>query len=428
MNILKRIWNTASTSISDLLNPKKWLISALSGGRLTTSGEHVSPESAMTLSAYFACLRCISEDVGKLPLIVYKEVKPRGRERLINSPIYNLLKTKPNNEMSSISFRETLQHWAMGWGNGYAEIVRDGGGVAREMYPIHPSRVTVIRDTSGEILYRVRPSIDLQTGAATGKGDRYLRPDEMFHLHGLGKAGIDGYSIAGLAAESLGVGLAAQKFGAAFFGNGTSVGGILSHPGKLSDPAIEKLKKAWNEAHQGAGNAHGLAVLEEGLKYDRTSIPPEDAQFIETRQFSVEDVCRWFRVPPHKIQHLLRATFSNIEQQSIEYVVDCLMPWLERWEQEIKRKLIGENETEVYAKHLINGLMRGDQAARAAFYKALFEMGALSPNDIRELEDMNPIEDGDNYYVQLNLTTLKNAGQPQPTKAVTVVPPDKEKK
>lgn len=401
--ILQRFLATSgSGSVSDLLNPQLWLVDAMGGGA-TSAGVKVTPQTAMGLSAYFAAIRAISEDVGKLPLIVYRQLDPRGKDRLRDHPAYDLLHTAPNDWMSAITFRETLTAWALGWGNGYAEIQRDRGvrGAPKRLLPLHPKCVTVRQTDKGTIYYEYR----------YGATQKTIPAEAMLHLHGLGDDGIQGYSVATIGAESMGLSLAAQTFGAAFFGNGSSMGGVLKHPEVLSEKALQHLRDTWSSLYTGAYNAGKPAILEEGMTWERIGIPPDDAQFLETRQLQVEEIARWFRIPPHKIQHLLRATFSNIESQNIEYVVDTLTPWLVRWEQELKRKLFAE-EDDVFAEHVVAGLLRGDHAARGVYYREQFFIGALSQNDIRELENRNPIgPDGDVYYVPSNMTRSEDAAQ-----------------
>lgn len=399
-------------ALADLRHPSAWLLD-WSRGRATTAGLSVSPQGALAIAAYYACLRTIAEDVGKLPLLVYRRLSPRGKERATEHPLYNLLHNAPNSDMTAMTFREVLTHHAVGWGNGYAEIVTDGRGEVSALYPIHPSRVALRRDDQGGVVYDVYGETVL--GARDVGRVVRLPSENVLHIKGLGADGLSGYSVAQLAAESLGLSLAAQTFGAAFFGNGTALGGVLEHPGTLSDTAVAHLRESWQTRYGGPENANKPAILEEGMKWTRLGIPPDEAQFLETRQFQVREVARWFRMPPHKIQDLTEATFSNIEQQSIEYVTDTLMPWLVRWEQELRRKLFAR-EPDIFAEHLVLGLLRGDQAARAAYYKDLFNVGALSPNDIRELENENPIPGraGDRYYIQMNMTTLDTvAGEPE---------------
>ena len=230
---------------------------------------------------------------------------------------------------------------------------------------------------------------------------------DVLHLRGPGED-ILGMSVIAQAAESIGIALAAQTFAATFFSGGMGSGGLLKHPGQLSDAARSNIRKSWSSLYSGPNKAHKVKILEEGLEYVQTTVPPNEAQFLETRQFQVTEIARWFRIAPHKIGDLSHATFSNIEQQSIDHVTDCLMPWLVRWEQEIQRTLIGVEHKKRFASHNVNGLMRGDSSARANFYRTLSNLGTLSPNDIRDLEDLNPIADpaGDSYFLMTNMATL----------------------
>ena len=390
---------TASNGTSDLQSPSAWLLS-WAGGMRTSAGIAVGPVTAMTLPIYYACLRNISEDVGKLPLHTYRRLA-RGKERAVDHPAYALLHDAPNSDMSAMTFREVLTHHALAWGNGYAEIVFTPTNEVEALWPIHPSRVQVRRDEDGRLVYDVYGG-DLTLPGGARAGVRRLRQENMLHIKGLGSEGYEGYSVLRLAAESLGMTLAAQTFGAAFFGNGTTIGAILTHPNTLSEKAVQRLRESWQTIYGGPSQAMKMAILEEGMKYERLGIPPEEAQFLETRVFQVEEICRWFRMPKSKIQDLTDSTYSNMEQQNLEYVPDTLMPWLVRFEQEFKRKIFAD-EPEYFAEHAVQGLLRGDQAARASFYKDLFGVGAISPNDIRELENMNSIgAQGDAYFVAAN--------------------------
>lgn len=367
-------------------------LSQLASAFRTLAGIKVNEESAMCLSAYYACIRAIAEDVAKLPLITYRRLA-RGKERATENPAYSLL------SKSSMAARETVSHWALGWGNGYAEIGFDGGGRPAALFPIHPSRVTP-KESGGELVYLVRNQDASQTA---------IPANRMLHIHGLGGDGRTGYSVLRFASESVGLGLASQGFGASFFGNGANGGTVIECVGKLSDTAFNRLRESWNERFVGVQNGNKPIILEEGMKTSRLAIPPEEAQFLETRQFTVEDICRWFRVPPHKVQHLLRASgWSTLDASNTDYVTDSLMPWLIRWEQELNRKLFF-NSDEYFAEHLIAGLMRGDMKTRAEFYKGMFSIGVMSINDIRESENMNPVEDGDAYFVPSNITPLSIA-------------------
>lgn len=395
-NTLSRWLRPGAAEVSRLTNPDPWLM-AWSGGRTTTAGVPVSPQGAMALSTYYDCIRIISEDVGKLPLMVYERLEPRGKRVAREHPLYHFLHDAPNDDMSAITFRETLTAHMLGWGNGYAEILRTGRAQVAGFQVIHPSRVMVRRAPDGTLAYDVYGHDDLPGSQPTGW--RRVPAINMLHVHGLGPDGLSGYSVAQLAAESLGLSLAADRFGASFFGDDATPSGTLTHPQRLSDAARLNLRNSWEERHQ---NGRKMALLEEGLKWETLTIPPEQGQFIETRQFQVLEICRWFRIPPPKAGNYEFATYNNFEQSSIDYVVDTLTPWLVRWEQELARKLFGVGSV-YFAEHVVQGLLRGDQAARGQFYKELFGMAALSPNDIREYENLKDIgPDGDAFFVAAN--------------------------
>lgn len=388
----------ASTSPS--ANPRDPVLAQWWGiSQRASSGESVTPETALNLSVYFACVRNISEDVAKLPFIVYERVGERGKRRQYSHPAYRLMHDEPNQEMTAVAFRETMTHYAMTHGGAFAEIVRDGAGRPAELYPIEPHRVKVQR-VSGRLVYEV---------SGVNAKHRTLEARDVLHVHGLGSDGVTGYSVARVAMESLGSGLALQRFANQFFGNGAMPSSVLEHPGKMSKEAQDRLRGKWEMAYGANGDRrNGMAILEEGMKLSKFSINPDEAQFIESRQFSVVDICRWFRMPPHKVQDLSRATFSNIEHQSIDYVGDTLMPWLVRWEQEVNRKLLTADERLAnYTQHLVQGILRSDIATRYNAHSIGRQWGWLSANDVREIEDMDqlPGEDGDIYLVPLNMTT-----------------------
>jgi HK97 family phage portal protein len=303
----------------------------------------------------------------------------------------------PNPEMSSVDFRRTLQAHALTWGGGFAEIERDGQGRVKYLWPITPDRVTIERDDRG-LWYRVRNP---------GEPDTRLDPSRMVHIHGLGWDGVSGYSVVAKARESIGLGVAQDRFAGTFFGNGSAFGGVFEHPGRMSDPARKNFIESINSRHQGVERAHKLMVVEEGMKYVRTGIPPEDAQFLESRQFQVTEIARWFNVPPHKIGDLSRATFSNVEQQAQDYLQTCLLHWLKTWEQELMLKLISPLERgQQYIEHNVDGLLRGDSEGRASLQTAQFQIGGITPNEIRRLENRNPVDGGDRSFVQLNMVPL----------------------
>jgi HK97 family phage portal protein len=402
MTILARLLEPAEKR-STLAAPADWLIDSLTGGAATVSGENVSPARAMGLSAYFDAIRIISEDCGKLPLPLYDRQPDGGKNRLPKHPIYRLIHDQPNPEMSAQAFRETLTQHALGWGGGFAEIERRGDGFPVALWPLDPAIVTVERDRDTKRLDYVIRGPD--------RGVHHLRPENVFHLHGLGFDGVTGYSVARLAKQSIGLALASEKSGAAFFGNDARPGGVLQTPNALDPEAKTKLREQWNAAHRGSQHAYKMVVLEDGMTFNPITIPSKDAQWVESRMFSVEEIARWFRVPPHKLQHLLRATFSNIAEQSIEYVVDCLLAWLKRWESEIWRKLIPRSDqARIFAEHVVEGLLRGDVVARFDAYQKAIQTGWMSRNEARVLENMNPAEGLDAFLEPMNMATVGAPG------------------
>jgi HK97 family phage portal protein len=368
----------------------------------SSSGKNVSEYNAITSTAVYACVRVIAETVASLPLPLYIR-KPKGKEKAINHPLYSILHDLPNEEMTSFSFRETMMAHLLLWGNAYAEIVRDGAGNIVELYPLQPDKMVVERDKETKKI-RYKYFID---------GKQIIYPKEkIFHIPGLSFNGLTGISPISAAREAVGLALAVEEFGSRFFGNGARPGGILEHPGVLKDP--EKLRKQWEEVYKGVGNSHKVAVLEEGMKYHEIGIPPEDAQFLQTRKFQINEICRIYRVPPHLIGDLEHATFSNIEHQSIEFAVHTIRPWLVRWEQAINKCLLTPSERKKYfVKFTIDGLLRGDFKTRMEGYAIGRQNGWYSANDIRELEDMNPISEekgGDLYLINGNMLPLNMAG------------------
>ncbi len=364
----------------------------------TYSGEAINEDTAIRISAVWACIRVLSESIASLPLEIYKKDKDGNKTLQPKHPLYTLLHSQPNKIMTSFMFRETLQTHLCLHGNAYVKIIRNNAMRPISLEIINPSVVSV-KLVEGELYYHLKKT-------AYNK-DEVIHQDDILHLAGLSFDGMIGKSPISVARENLGLTLAAQTYGSAFFGNGASLSGVLEHPSSLSKEAAERLAYSWNQKFQGAQQAHKTAVLEEGLKYKAVSIPPEDAQFLETRKFQVTEICRIFRIPNYLVGDLERATYSNIEQQSIDFVVYTLRPWLVRWEQELNRKLFKESEKgKLTFKFNIDGLLRGDSKSRAEYYKDLFNVGALSPNDVRRLENLNPIENGDDYYVQVNMAPV----------------------
>lgn len=384
-------------------------------GAPTHSGITVDEHTALNLSIVWACIRAISEDVAKLPLKVYRKGDDDSRSPLPDHDVARIFNVEPNPEMTAIAMRETLLAHCLGWGNGYAEIEWYNNGRPRHLWPLEPHRVTPERTPGGELVYVYR-------------GDRgspkRLPASDVFHVAGLGYDGVVGYSVVAKARESMGLALAAERFGASFFRNSARASGVLKTPNRLTEKAHTNIRSSWREHHQGSENAGSIPILEEGLEFQSMSIAPEDAQFLETRQFQVPEICRWFRMKPHKVADLSRATYSNIEHESLNYVVDTLMGWMVRIEQEIRRKLLTRNEGRVYAEHLVAGLLRGDLKSRYEAYAIARQWGWKSANDILRLENENPLPDGqgDIYLVPSNMTTpelMLNPPEPPPPAAPT---------
>ena len=376
----------------------------------TTSGKTVNEFTAMQTTAVYSCVRILAEAVASLPLHVYS-YKENGKERVYNHHLYHILHNEPNTEMSSFVFRETLMSHLLIWGNAYAQIIRDGAGRVVALYPLLPNKMTVSRDKNGEIYYIYTTTSD-ENPNFKDYGSVVLRKQDVLHIPGLGFDGLVGYSPIAMAKNAVGMTIATEEYGASFFANGANPGGVLEHPGVLKDP--KKVRDSWNEVYRGTANAHKIAVLEEGMKYQQIGIPPEEAQFLETRKFQINEIARLYRIPPHMVGDLEKSSFSNIEQQSLEFVKYTLDPWVIRWEQAMQRSLLLPKEKQEFFIRLnVDGLLRGDYQSRMNGYSVARQNGWLSANDIREMEDMNPIPDeegGNLYLINGNMTKLKDAG------------------
>jgi HK97 family phage portal protein len=383
--------------------PDPWLVDWFGGGGRSHAGVRVSPQGSLALAAYYACLNVIAQDCAKLPLPVLRELE-HGREKVRDHPLWRILQHVFNRDMTAYIGRYVMTHHAVGWGNGYGYIVRDRSMTRTEgqvigIYPIHPARVIPQRDQeSGEIVYEV--SNRFTTREPVEVPD-VVPASDMIHLKGPSGDGLVGYTVAQIARETLGAALAAQQYGAEFFGHGGQPTGILTHPGKFKTEAdIEKLKARWNAA----GN--GTRVLEEGLTWTSVTIPPEQAQFLETRAFGVLELCRLFRMQPHKIADLTNAHFTNIEHQSIEHIQDTMAPWHRMWEQELAMKLLAEDPA-LYVRHDVRALLQGDSKARAEYYRTMVMTGIYSPNIVLELEDMDPYDGGDERFMQIQMAPVR---------------------
>lgn len=367
----------------------------------TTAGVSVSETTSLQCSAVYACVRVLSETVASLPLITYRRLENGGKERATDHALYDVLHNQPNALMSSFEWRETMMAHLLLWGNAYSRIVDDASGRILELYPMRPDRVQVSQ-AAGSLLYTYTPT----------SGETLVLPeDKVLHIRGLSTDGILGISPIAQARQAIGLAMATEEFGARFFGNGARPGGVLEHPGTLTDEAMARLQMSWEQSHNGNVNAHKVAILEEGMKYAPVGIPPEDAQFLETRKFQIEEIARIFRVPVHLIGDLDRATFSNIEQQSLEYVIYSVRPWLVRWEQAIQRSLMLSGERKTYfVEFLVDGLLRGDIMSRYQAYATAIQNGWMSRNEVRQLENLNPAEELDEFLVPMNMMAAGTEG------------------
>jgi HK97 family phage portal protein len=351
----------------------------------------------------WACVRLISETVAMLPWGVYQG---EGKTRTIqpDHEVHPLLRRWPNAEMTAMDFRTTLQAHVLLYGNGYAEIERNMMGDIAGLHIIAPTAVTPTIEND-RLVYKVWTK---------DRGSVTLPPERIFHVKGLGFDGLQGYPVTRMAREAMGLGIAMEKHGGAFFGNGTHLGLVYTSSFETSEAQRQKFLENIKEEHAGPAKSHNNTVLPKGWEVKTLGVPPDEAQFLESRQFQVTEVARWYRVPPHKIGDLTRSTNNNIEHQSIEFVTDTILPWVIRWEQEADTKLFRPDEKRAgyFTKMIVNGLLRGDVKSRGEYYKTMVMIGAMSPNDVRELEDMNPVDNGDLYMVPLNMVSLEDAGNP----------------
>ena len=367
----------------------------------SSAGKSVTAQTAIQLSTVYACVRVISETVASLPLGVY-EATDDGNQKATDHPLYRLLHDEPNAEMTSFVFREVMLAHPLLYGNSYSQIIRSGKNSIVGLYPLLPDHMDVDRDSKGNLTYTYTTS-DGKTVV--------IKPTDVLHIPGLGFDGVMGYSPIALEKSAIGLGIASEEYGSKFFSNGARPSGILTHPNTVKNP--KAIRESWNTAYGGSSNANRVAILEEGMTFTPLSIPNNEAQFLETRKFQVEEICRIFRVPPHLVGDLEHATFSNIEHQSIDFAVHTIRPWLVRIEQAMNRALFAETEKgKYYVQFNIDGLMRGDYKSRMEGYAIARQNGWMSANDIRELENQNPIpaeEGGDAYLVNGNMISITSA-------------------
>lgn len=377
----------------------------------TPAGKRVNERSAMQMTAVYACVRILAESISQLPLNLYKYNDKGGKEKATDHPLYRILHDEPNPEMTSFVFRETMMSHLLLWGNAYAQVIRNGKGEVSALYPLMPSKMQVDRDERGKLVYQYTHS---QEEAGTMKNETVkLRPEDVLHIAGLGFDGLVGYSPIAMAKNAIGLAIATEEYGSKFFNNGATPGGVLEHPNTIKDP--EKVRESWSNTFGGSGNSNKIAVLEEGMKYHPISINPNEAQFLETRKFQINEIARIFRVPPHMIGDLDKSSFSNIEQQSLEFVKYTLEPWVARWEQSLVKRLLTDEEKKTYfIKFNFEGLLRGDYESRMRGYATARQNGWMSANDIRQLENLDMISEedgGDVYLVNGNMISLSYASK-----------------
>ncbi len=393
-------------------SPPDWF-EGWAGIRVSKTGVSFNEETAKKFTAVFACIRVLSETLASMPIIIYKDRKignkSSGKDRAVDHPLYDLLHNVPNNEMPAYTFKETLMNHICSSGNGYAQIQRNRKGEIISLN-ILPWTVTDVRRNweTGKLEYWTNDR---------GKSVK-LDPDEVFHIPGLGFDGIKGYSPVKMAMEAIGLGLAAEEFGAHFFSSGANAGGIVEYEGKMDSEAKEQFRKSFMEKYAGLGKSHSVIFLENGSKFTKLAIPNNEAQFLETRRFQIEEIARIYRVPLHLIQDLERSTNNNIEHQSLEFVMYTMLPWFTRWEQFINFKLLTREERQqgYFAEFLVNALLRGDTEARARMLHLMRQDGVISADEWRELENMNPQEGGQgkHYLINGNMISVETAAKQPP--------------
>jgi len=386
---LRQWWGSRRSTLRD---PQAWLKDVLAGDG-THAGIHASEESALKYTAVYACVRVLSESVAGLPLHLYRR-DGDARERATDHPLYEVLHLRPNAFQSSFEFRRLLMTWLLTWGNAYCEIVRDDAGQIAELLPLHPSRMR-LKAENGRIAYEYLPP----------QGEKVTLPFErVLHLKGLSTDGWTGLSPIAMARQSIGLSLAAERFGAAYFGAGSRVGGILKFAHATTAKQVAAIREQWEAAFTGVDAFHRVAILDGELDFIPLEISNEDAQFLESRRFGIEDIARIYRVPPHKIADLSRANYSNVDAMERAFVNDSLMPWTINLEQAMTLKLLGPRQRSVYfIEHDLNGLLRGDHESRMRAYQTAIYAGIFSPNDVRRLENLPPRPDGDLYLQPTNL-------------------------
>lgn len=379
MGILNKVWKFLNLSVTDpkAWNPSLWNLA----GVQSTAGETVTEETALSYAAVWNAVTLIAGTLGSLPL--HLMVTDGRKKRLATEHhLYSVMHTQYNPYMTAMAGRECMMSHVLTWGNGYAEIVRNGYGEITQLWPITPDRVRMDMEASA-IIYIIRMP----------DGTEVILPwERVLHVPGLGFDGFQGYSPIAMARKSIGLGMAMETFGSLYFSNGTHPGVVVSHPTKLSPTGHSNLKESLTEVYSGLGQSHRLMLLEEGMSMEKVGIPPEDAQFLESRQFQIPEIARWYNLPPHKLKDLSKSSFNNIESEQSSYVTDSLLPWSIRLEQNYDMQLLSKSARGrgYFFHYVLEGLLRANSKDRAEFYSAMIKNGIMTQNEVREKEDMNP--------------------------------------
>ena len=378
------------------------------------SGVRIDPESALRSTVILACVRVLSSSVAGLPLHLYRRTGDGGKEIARENPLYRVLHDRPNSWQTSYEWREQLMLHLLTHGNAFIEIA--GAGANTELIVLHPSRMKVERMENGRLRYTYREDKGGQT---------VYSQDAIMHLRWMSDDGVNGMVPVELARDAIGLARALEIHGATFFGNGARPGVVLTTDQVLSPETAENTRNQWERKHRGPDQSHRTAILQGGLKIAELGGNNQEAQFLDSRRFAVEECCRLYGVPPHLVGDLSRSSFSNIEQQSLDYVQNGLMPWLRRIESAIARDLLMDDT--LFAEFDTRGALRADAAGRASYYNAMWNLGVLSVNEIRAAENLNPVDGGDTRFIQLNMTTLeKAAADPEPVPVVEEIVVDEQ--
>lgn len=385
-------------------------------GAPTYTGKLVSQTTALRVSAVWACISAIADDLARLPLETFR--RDNGRQKAQDHYLWNLLELEANAQMTAFRFRQLMVTWVLLWGNAYAELEMNGRGQIVGLWPWRPDRVDVWLSGDGQLFYRYK-----RNGNQPGP---WLSHERVIHLRGLGVDGVMGLSPIDQHKQTIGLSMAVTEHGSRFFGNGARPLGVLEYPGKLGDKALDRLKASWMGEHGGLANSHRVAILEEGLKYTEVGMRMVDAQYLDTMNFTIEDIARIYKVPPHRIGHLLRATNNNIEHQGLEYVLYCLAPLAKNIEQEIEFSALSPRErSSVFIRHNFRDLIRGDMKAQAEFYAAMDTHGLMTANEMREELDMNPLPgklSNAPWKQQGFMPVIDDKWNPEPAKPTATVP------